>query len=218
MYVVVQSLNHVWLSRPPGLSTRPLCPSPSPRICSDSCPLSHWCHPTISSSVTPFSSCPQSFPASVSFPKSRLFASGGQSIRVSASILLMNIQGWFPLGLTGYSINVSEINWNCLLLKKISGNIIYFIYFLYLYVIYCISIKRLNGHFLGGNAWVGRCTFEILQSVTPQVYDLGFSSKINNTYLSKFNQILFLYLKRWSLQLKGEKKALHLCLKHIHWM
>ena len=70
---------------------------------SNSCPLSRWCHPTISSSVTSFSSCPQSFPASGSFLMSQLFASGGQSIEASASasLLPMNFQGWFPLGLTG---------------------------------------------------------------------------------------------------------------------
>ena len=79
------------------------CPSPSPRVCSNSCPLSQWCHSTISSSVIPFSSCLQSFPASRSFPVSRLFALGGQSIRASASasVLPMNIQGWIPLGFTG---------------------------------------------------------------------------------------------------------------------
>ena len=81
----------------------PPCPSLSPRIGSDPCPLSQWCHPTISSSVIPFF-CPQSFPASGSFPMSRIFASGGQSIgaSASASVLPMNIQGWFPVGLTGW--------------------------------------------------------------------------------------------------------------------
>ena len=76
--------------------------SPSPRACSNSCPLSHWYHPTISSSVVPFSSGLQSFPASRSFPMTQLFASGGQSIRLStsASGFPMNIQDWFPLGLT----------------------------------------------------------------------------------------------------------------------
>ena len=80
------------------------CPSLSPWACSNSCPSSWWCHPTILSSVVPFSSCPQSFPASGSFPMSRLFASGGQSIGVSASasVLPMNIQDWFPLGWTGW--------------------------------------------------------------------------------------------------------------------
>ena len=71
-------------------------------VYSNSCPLSQWCHPTISSSVVPFSSCPQSFPASGSFPMSRLFTSGGQSIGASASVLPMTIQDWFPLGLTGW--------------------------------------------------------------------------------------------------------------------
>ena len=84
---------------PHGLQhSRLPCPSPSPGVCSNSSSLSWWCHPTISSSVAPFSSCPQSFPASVSFPVSWLFASGGQSIVASASatVLPMNIQGWFP--------------------------------------------------------------------------------------------------------------------------
>ena len=76
-------------------------PSPSPGVCSKSCPLSWWCHPTISSSVIPFSSWLLSFPASGSFPISRLFASGGQSIGAPASVLPMNIQGWFPLGWIG---------------------------------------------------------------------------------------------------------------------
>ena len=87
---------------PHGLQhTRPPCPSPTPRICSNSCPLSWWCHPNISSSVIPF--CLQSFPASESFPMNQFFASGGQSTVSSASVsvLPMNIQDGFPLGLTG---------------------------------------------------------------------------------------------------------------------
>ena len=78
-------------------------PSLSPRVCSDSCPLSQWCHSTISSSTVSFSSCPQSFSASEYFLMSRLFTSAGQSIgaSASASVLPMNIQCWFPLGLTG---------------------------------------------------------------------------------------------------------------------
>ena len=86
---------------PHGLQhARPPCPSPTPRVYSNSCSLSWWCHPAVSSSVALFS-CPQSFPASGSFPMSWLFASGDQSIRASASVLPVNIQGWFPLGLTG---------------------------------------------------------------------------------------------------------------------
>ena len=78
-------------------------PSLSPGVCSNSCPLSQWCNLTISSSIVPFSSCPQSFPASRSFPMSWLFTSGGQNIVASASapVLPMNTQSWFPLGLTG---------------------------------------------------------------------------------------------------------------------
>ena len=84
--------------------TRPPCPSPTPRVHPNPCPLSRWCHPTISSSVVPFSSCPQSFPASGPFPMSQFFASGGQSIGVSASasVLPMNIQDQFASGLTGW--------------------------------------------------------------------------------------------------------------------
>ena len=83
---------------------RPPCPSPTPRVYPNSCPLSPWCHPTISSSFTLFSSCPQFFPESGSFPMSQLFASGGQSIEVSAStsVLPMNTQDWSPLGWTGW--------------------------------------------------------------------------------------------------------------------
>ena len=78
------------------------CQSPTLGAYSNSCPSSRWCHPTISSSVIPFSSCPQSFPASGSFPTSQIFASGGQSIGASASaVLTMNIHDWFPLELTG---------------------------------------------------------------------------------------------------------------------
>ena len=90
--------------RPHGLQHfRPPCPSPTPGACSDSCPSSQWCHPTILSSVDPFSSCLQSFPTSGCFLRSQFFTSGGQSIgaSASASVLPMNIQDWFPLGLTG---------------------------------------------------------------------------------------------------------------------
>ena len=90
--------------QPHGLQhARRPCLSPTPGACSNSCPSSWWCHPTISTSVVLFSSCLQSFPISGSFPRSQLFTSGGQSIGVSASasVLPMNIQDWFPLGLTG---------------------------------------------------------------------------------------------------------------------
>ena len=85
--------------------TRPPCPSPTPGVHSDSHPSSQWCHPAISSSVIPFSSCPQSLPASESFQMSQLVASGGQRVGVSASasVLPMNTQDWSPLGWTGWT-------------------------------------------------------------------------------------------------------------------
>ena len=84
---------------------RPPCPSPTPGVYPNPCPLSRWCHPTISSSVIPFSSCLQSFPASGSFPMSQLFTSGGQSngVWTSTSVLPMNTQDWSPLGWTDWS-------------------------------------------------------------------------------------------------------------------
>ena len=92
---------------------RPPCPSPTPEVHRNPCPSSWWCHPAISSFVIPFSSCPQSLPASESFPMSQLFAWGGQSIGVSASasVLPMNTQDWSPLGWTG---------WICLQSKGLS--------------------------------------------------------------------------------------------------
>ena len=100
-FAVVQSLSHVHSLRSHRLQHAwPPCPSLSPRVHSNSCPLGRWCHPTISSSTIPFS-CPQSFPALGSFLMSQLFSSGGPSIEASASVLPVNIQGWFPLGLTG---------------------------------------------------------------------------------------------------------------------
>ena len=97
---------------------RPPCPSPTPGVYSNSCPSSRWCHPTISSSVIPFSSHLQSFPASGSFQMSQLFASGGQSIGVSAStsVLPMNIQDWFPSGWTGW------ISWQSKGLSRVFSN------------------------------------------------------------------------------------------------
>ena len=97
--------------QPHGLHhARPPCPSPAPEACSNSCLSSQWCHPTIASSVVPFSSYLQSCPASGTFPVSQLFASGGPSIGVSASasVLPMNIQDWFPLGLTGMTSLLSK--------------------------------------------------------------------------------------------------------------
>ena len=94
-------------------NARPPCPSPSPRVYSNSSSSSRWCHLAISSSVVPFSSCPQSLPVSGSFPMSQLFTWGSQSIRVSvsASVLPMNTQDWSPLGWTGWiSLQSKELS------------------------------------------------------------------------------------------------------------
>ena len=101
----VQSLSHVQLFATPWIAAhQPPCPSQTPAVYSDSCPSSRWCHPTISSSVVPSSSCPQSLPTSGSFPMSQLFPWDDQSIGVSAStsVLPMNTQDWYPLGWTSW--------------------------------------------------------------------------------------------------------------------
>ena len=105
MFSSVQSLSHVWLLRPhESQHPRPPCPSPTPGVHSNSCPSSWWCHPAILSSIVPFSSCPQSLPASESFPMSQLFAWGGQSTGVLAlaSFLPKKSQGWSPSEWTGW--------------------------------------------------------------------------------------------------------------------
>ena len=112
-FAVAWSLNHGWLW-PHGLQhTRLLCPSLSPGVCSNSCPLNQWCYLIISSSATPFSFSIQSFPASGSLPMSQLFTSSGQTIGASASapVLRLNIQGGFPLGLIGWiSLQSNELS------------------------------------------------------------------------------------------------------------
>ena len=100
--VVVQLLSHVQFSATPCTHHARLpFPSLSPGVSSNPCPLTQWCHPTVTSCVAPISSCPEYFSASRSFPIRQLFPSGGQSIGASASVLPMNIQDWLPLGLTG---------------------------------------------------------------------------------------------------------------------
>ena len=136
-------------------------PSVSPRVYSNSCPLSQWCYLTISSSATLFSFCLQSFPASRSFPVSRLFASGGQStgVSASASVLPMNIQGWLPLGFTGL------ISLLCKGLSRVfSSTTIIWIYFLstkFLILLFWLSsqIKTENQHLCSTEA----CLYTINQ-------------------------------------------------------
>ena len=114
--------------------TRPPCPSPIPRVHPNPCPLSQWCHPTISSSVLPFSSCPQSFPATGSFQMSQLFASGGQSVGVSAStsVLPMKTQDWSSLGWTGWislqSKGLSKESSPTSQFKSINSSVLSFLY------------------------------------------------------------------------------------------
>ena len=101
--VVVQLLSHVQFSATPCTHHARLpFPSLSPGVSSNPCPLTQWCHPTVTSCVAPISSCPEYFSASRSFPIRQLFPSGGQSIGASASVLPVNIQDWFPLGLIGF--------------------------------------------------------------------------------------------------------------------
>ena len=128
--------------RPHGLQhARPPYPSPTPGAYSNSCPLCRWCHPTISFSVIPFSSCLQSFPASGSFPMSRFFASGGQSISSPTSVLPMNIQDWFPLQWTGWislqSKGLSGVFFNIIVQKhQFFGaqlSLLFLLYFLFFF-------------------------------------------------------------------------------------
>ena len=131
-YSVQFSRSVVSDSLPPHESqhSRPPCLSPTPGVYSNSCPSSRWCHPAISSSVVPFSSCPQSLPASGSFPVSPLFTWGGQSIGVSASasVLPMNTQQWSPLGWTGCSPRDSQKSSPTPQFKSINSSALSFLY------------------------------------------------------------------------------------------
>ena len=156
-YVKIPSVSSVQFSRSvvsdslrphESQHTRLPCPSPTPRVYSNSCPSSWWCHLAISSSVVPFSSCPQSLPASGSFPMSQLFAWGGQSIGASAlaSVLPMNTQDWCPLGWTGWislqSKGLSRVFSNTTVQKiPYLGEMIFFFSILTFYDVYIDIIK-----------------------------------------------------------------------------
>ena len=143
-YVVVQSPSHVWLFATHGQQhTRLLCPSPSPKVCPSSCPLHRWCHPAISSSDTLFSFCPQSFPASGTFPVSQLFATDDQNTRVStsASVLPTSIQGWFPLRSTGLMSLLSKG-----LSRVFSSTTVQRHQFLALCLLYCPALTTVCDH------------------------------------------------------------------------
>ena len=139
--------------------TRLPCPSPPPGACSNSCPLSQWCHLTIWSSIVPFSSCLQSFPASGSFlMSSQLFTSGGISIGASASVLLMYIQNWFPLGLTVLIFlqskgllrvfsNTTVQSINSLAFSFLS---FFFLHFIFIYLFIFISWRQITLQYFSG--------------------------------------------------------------------
>ena len=133
--------DYLWLH---GLQdVRHPCPSSTPRACSSSCSLNWWCHPTISSSVIPFSSCLQSFPGSGSFPMSQFFASDDQSIGVStsASVFLMSVQGWFPLRLTGLIPCCPKDSQESSPVPQFQG-----IYFSALHLLYSPSLTIIHDH------------------------------------------------------------------------
>ena len=130
--------------QPHGLQhARPPCPSPPPRVYSNSCPSSQWCHPTISSSVIPFSSWLQSFPASGFFPMNQFFPTGGQRIgaSVSASVLPVNIQDWFPLGWTGWISLLSKG-----LSRVFSNTTVQKHQLLALSLLYGLTLKSIHGY------------------------------------------------------------------------
>ena len=151
-------------------------PSPAPWACSNSCPSSSWCHPTISTSVVHFSSCPQSFPASGSFPVSQLLASSGQSIgaSASASVLPVNIQGWFSLGLTALI---------SLLSKGLSRWIISYIYVVFIYKKFPRSISFSQGFYKAGQADILFYEFFIGVGQRSPHFSANFSSAFGIAFL-----------------------------------
>ena len=146
--VQLKLLSHVRLFVTPWTAARFLCPSLSPWVYSNSSPSNQWCHVTISSSVTPFLSCLQSFPASGSFPMSQFFESGGQSIGASASVLLMNIRGLFPLGLTGLI---------SLLSKGLLESLLLVLFFFFFRSVFMVLLSFLIWSFLSYNTCFVSC-------------------------------------------------------------
>ena len=173
----VQLLSHVWLFATPWTAARQASLSITN---SQSLPwlmsISRWCHPTISSSVIPFSSCPQSFPASGSFPVSQLLASSGQSIgaSASASVLPVNIQGWFSLGLTALI---------SLLSKGLSRWIISYIYVVFIYKKFPRSISFSQGFYKAGQADILFYEFFIGVGQRSPHFSANFSSAFGIAFL-----------------------------------
>ena len=211
--------------RPYGLQhARPLCLSPTLGACSNSCPLSQWYHPTISSSVVPFSSSLQSFPASGSFPRSQFFPSVGQRIGVSASasVFPMNIQDWFPLGLTGWislqSKGLSRVfsNTTVVFLPQL------FVHFTTTKITWKkIQQVRVNKIVWGGGrnifslTWLKNCQCKVGKSRPEGVFSLLFSSSLQTRYLPAPRQIHPLG-HHWGVYLCGSKVWLSLFCVWVH--
>ena len=184
--------------RPHGLQhARPSCPSPASRACSNSCPSSRWCHPTISSSVGPFSSCIQSFPASGSFPMSQFFTSGGQSIGVSASasVLPMKTQDWFPLGWTGWislqSMELSRVFFNTTVQKHQFFDTVFF-------TVQISHPYRSTGKIIASTRW----TF--VGKVTSLLFNM--LSRFVRAFLPRSKHLLISWLQSLSIVILEPKK------------
>ena len=171
--------------RPYGLQhDRPPCPSPTPRVYSDSRPLSWWCHPTISFSVIPFSPLLQSFPASGSFWMSQLFASGGQStgVSASASVLPVNTQDWSPLGWTG---------WICLLSKGLSSLLQY--HSSKASILQCSGLVQLSHPYMTTGKTIALTRWTFVGKVTSLLFNKLFRLFI--TFLPRSKHLLISWLQ-----------------------
>ena len=196
--------------QPHGLQhTRLPCPSPSPRVRSNSCPFGPWCHPTISSSVVPFSSCPQSFPASGSLPMSQFFVSYGQSIGPSAatSVLPMNIQDWFPLGWTGWiSLQSKGLS------RVFSGTTVQrhqFFGLFWLSLFYCPALTSIHDYWKSHSFdYTDLLTIQTIQTFVGKVMALLFNmlSRFVIAYLPRSKHLLISWLQSPSTVILESKK------------
>ena len=196
--------------QPHGLQhTRLPCPSPSPRVCSNSCPFGPWCHPTISSSVFPFSFQLQSFPASGSLPMSQFFVSYGQSIGPSAStsVLPMNIQDWFPLGWTGWiSLQSKGLS------RVFSGTTVQrhqFFGLFWLSLFYCPALTSIHDYWKSHSFdYTDLLTIQTIQTFVGKVMALLFNmlSRFVIAYLPRSKHLLISWLQSPSTVILESKK------------
>ena len=191
--------------RPHGLQhTRLHHLSPTPGVYPNACPLSRWCHPTISFSVLPFSSCLQSFPASGTFPMSRFFASGGQSIGASATVLPMNIQGWFPLRLTSLisllSKGLSRVFSSTTIQKRHSSMLSLF---------YGPTLTSIRDYWKNPQLWLYKPLWERVkdrEALHSAVH--GVSQSWTQTFVGKGMSLLFNMLSRFVITFLPRSKCL----------